>query len=233
MRPKSLIIIILLLLFSSCIPTPYSKTAKSTIIKSCDCTSTSVSIKHELSVGNTPWNRIITLPSSGSFVEESHYVTTEDNFGKRQWPNAKTQDIYQHLKRSYDLYKKYDPKAKFEDLYLNSWQKEWTPEEGGHFGQGAVGNAQLTELTTEMEMWFMTMMWAKGERPKRGTRFLLSANGKHVVVIAGYETGPSSKVYLGGVTREVHKWLKTNSESQITVSLLKDQSIDIGPVTCQ
>lgn len=222
----------LILILSSCISSTYSRNSESTLVRSCDCTSIPITIKHKLPNGNSPWRRTVSLPEAGRFVEESHYVTTDDRFGKEQWPNQKDQGIGMHLRRSFKVYRKYDPSMQFENLYSHSWQKEWTPEEGGHFGQGAVGEIQLSELTAEMEMWFMTMMWAKGERPKRGTRFLLTANNKHVIVIAGYETGPSSKTYLGGVTREVHKWLNTTSESEITISLLKDQSINIGPVVC-
>ena len=76
------------------------------------------------------------------------------------------------------------------------------------------------------------MMWAKGERPARGTKFLLTANNRNVVVIAGYETGPSSQQYLGGITREVHHWLGTSSMDIIKVQLLEDQTLALGPLNC-
>jgi len=83
-----------------------------------------------------------------------------------------------------------------------------------------------------MEMWFLTMMWDSGERPKPGTKFILKANGRSLIVVAGYETGPSSSKFLGGVTPEVHKYLGTTSNSDIWIDLLSDQSLPIGPVKC-
>ncbi len=178
------------------------------------------------------WSRTVELPTSGKFVEESHYVTTND-FASGGWPSTKVESIDEHLQRSFQLYKKYNSEIQFDNLYKNHWQKEWTPEEGGHFGQGSVGEVQKNELAPEMEMWFMTMMWASSnDRPARGTKFLLQANGKSVVVIAGFETGPSSESKLGGVTPEVHKWLKTDNNSTIKVSFLKDQMVVVGPLNC-
>ncbi len=179
------------------------------------------------------WSRTVQLPATGKFVQESHYVTTQDKFsGGRLFANTVTENINSHLQRSFSLYKNYDSSKTFGQLYSASFQKQWTPAESGSIGQGSVGNIQTQELTPEKEMWFMTMMWAPGTRPPRGTKFLLSANGKKVVVIAGYETGPRSQSFLGGLTTETHAWLGTNNNSQITVSFLKDQSIPIGPITC-
>ncbi len=179
------------------------------------------------------WSRIVELPASGKFVEESHYITNKD-FISGGWPTTKSELIDKHLQRSFEIYKKYDSNVNFDELYNRYWQKEWTPEEGGHFGQGSVGEIQKSELSPEMEMWFMTMMWASSsDRPARGTKFLLQANEKSVVVIAGYETGPGSESKLGGVTREVHKWLETNNSSIIKVSYLNDQKSNIGPIDCK
>lgn len=200
---------------------------KSPVAKKCE--TTPKTIKQGF---RSEWSRTVELPASGKFVEESHYVTTND-FTNGSWPTSKIEFIDEHLQRSFQLYKKYDSNIKFEGLYKNYWQKEWTPEEGGHFGQGSVGEVQKSELTPEMEMWFMTMMWASSnDRPARGTKFLLQANGKSVVVIAGFETGPGSESKLGGITREVHKWLGTNNNSTIKVSYLKDQTVAIGPINC-
>lgn len=197
------------------------------------CSVAQSTIKHELKTGNGPWQRTIELPADGKFVEESHYLTANENFKDKQWPDGKSEQIQVHLKRSFKAYKKYDPTIKFKDLYPQSWQKEWTPREGGQFGQGSVGEIQRTELSIQMEMWFLTMMWAKGERPARGTKFLLTANDKNIIVIAGYETGPSSQKYLGGVTREVHQWLGTSSKDIIKVQLLENQTLAPGPLKCQ
>lgn len=221
-----------LTLFSCTNQSKLSSTKQNKLISG-NCGIESISVKHAFSGGTTPWSRTLKTPAKGKFVEESHYVTTKDTFKEADWPSKKNESIRNHLNRSLKLYQRYDANATIDELYAQSWQKEWTPEEGGHFGQGSVGNAQLNELSPEMEMWFITMMWAPGERPERGTKFLLSANGKSVVVVAGYETGPASKKYLGGVTREVHYWLGTNANTEITLALLQDQSTSIGPVICR
>ncbi|MDX2215634.1 MAG: TIGR02594 family protein [Oculatellaceae cyanobacterium bins.114] len=174
------------------------------------------------------WERTITLPCAGRFVEESHYSTTQDRFpGERLFPNTQTENISSHLERSYQLYLAFDQNTSFEALYCNSWNKVWTPAEGGACGQGSVGSKRPDP---EVELWLMTMMWAPGEKPAPGTKFLLSANNRQVVVVAGYETGPGSQEYLGGITREVHAWLRTNNNSQIEVRYLTDQSMKVGPV---
>lgn len=181
----------------------------------------------------TTWSRTVNLPATGRFVEESHYVTTQDIFPNgRLFANTVTENISAHMQRSLALYQQYEPTKTFAQLFQFSYQKEWTPAEAGSIGQGSVGDIQKQELTPEKEMWFMTMMWAPGTKPAMGTKFLLSANGKKVVVVAGYETGPRSQTYLGGLTPETHAWLGTTNASQITVSYLKDQTTPIGPLNC-
>lgn len=196
-----------------------------------NCATSEATIRQALNRGNNSWDRTIELPYSGRFVEESHYVTSSDKF-LSPWPKTKKEEIHHHLKESLRIYRRFEPKATLADLFPNSWNKEWTPEEGGRFGQGSVGDLQRSELTTSMEMWFMTMMWANGERPKPGTKFLLSTNDKHIIVVAGFETGPSDQKYLGGITREVHHWLGTNSQDSIKIQLLENQSLTPGPIRC-
>ncbi|MDJ0597684.1 MAG: TIGR02594 family protein [Crocosphaera sp.] len=177
------------------------------------------------------WERTVTLPIQGRFVEESHYATKQDNFPGNPNPNfpkSATEGIDKHLRRSAQLYQQYDPSSDVDTLYQTNWQTVWTPPEGGLHGQGSVGNLKPTVAE---EMWFLTMMWANAnEKPSPGTKFLISANNRHVVVVAGYETGPGSQQYLGGVTREVHAWLGTNNSSYLEIRYLKDQSVPIGPV---
>lgn len=183
---------------------------------------------------NKSWKKTVNLPLKGLFVEESHYVTTEDKFPQnRLFANQPDENMEEHLQRSFLLYKKYDPNAKFGELYGKNWQKQWTPAESGKIGQGSVGDVQVKELRPEMELWLLTMMWDKGQKPKKGTKFILKANDKAVVVIAGYETGPSSKNYLGGVTTEVHRWLGTDNQSEIELIYPKEQNIAPGPVICR
>jgi len=178
------------------------------------------------------WERTVTLPATGKFVEESHYVTNKDWFPDgRKFPCSEKEYIDQHLNRSLQIYKRHDEHISFPQLYKSEWNKVWTPEEGGKFGQGSVGDIQVKELSPEMEIWFMTMMWRSDSKPSRGTKFLLSANNRHVVVVAGYETGPGDKKFIGGITREVHAWLRTDDDSDIEIRYLSEQEkIPIGPV---
>lgn len=176
----------------------------------------------------------VDLPATGKFVGESHYLTTQDHFpGGSKYPTDDKEGMTAHLERSLALYQQYDATATLDGLFPPTpWHRVWTPSENGHIGQGSVGDIQLSELTPEMEMWFLTMMWKPGARPARGTKFLLRNGGKQVVVVAGFETGPGSAKFLGGVTWEVHKWLGSDNDTQLTLTLLADQSVPIGPVDC-
>jgi len=179
------------------------------------------------------WRREVTLPVAGRFVEESHYVTDEDKFpGGRLFAKTSNEGMERHLMHSLELYREYDPSITFDELYGQPWQRKWTPAENGQIGQGSIGAIQTEILSSDEEMWLLTMMWGKNQKPEPGTKFLLRANGKSVVVAAGFETGPSDKSYLGGITREVHKWLGTDNQSRIEISLLKDQDVKSGPVNC-
>ena len=200
------------------------------VATSASCESIPLTLNHAFS---TEWSRTVTLPATGRFVEESHFVTTQDIFPNgRLFANTVTEEIDAHMQRSFVLYKQYDANKTFAQLFQFSYQKQWTPAEAGSIGQGSIGDSQTQTLTPEKEMWFMNMMWAPGTRPAIDTKFLVSANGKKVVVVAGYETGPRSQTYLGGLTPETHAWLGTNNGSLITVSYLKNQATPIGPIDC-
>ncbi len=177
----------------------------------------------------------VTLPASGRFVGESHYVTNQDTFSQgRRYPSSQSERIQDHLARSLAIYRRFDPEATINQLYggLPQFQQVWTPSEGGNIGQGSVGDLQLAALSSEMETWFMTMMWEGGHKPAPGTKFLLKANGRQVVAVAGFETGPGSSSFLGGVSWEIHAWLETTNDSQLEISALSDQSVPAGPVIC-
>jgi len=224
----------LLFLVCSCTQLTVNKPAEAPQLPHSFCETRPIEIKHNMPYGNSPWQRTINLPTSGKFVEENHYITQVDKFiNQAPWPKTITDNIQQHLQRSFLFYQSFDPKMTFEQLYSKRWNKEWTPEEGGQIGQGSVGEVQRSELSPDDEMWFMCMMWASESKPKRGTKFLLTANHKSVVVIAGYETGPSSKDHIGGIAREVHAWLGTDPNSLIKVELLKNQEQKTGPIDCK
>jgi len=179
------------------------------------------------------WQREIELPAKGQFAQESHYVTTNDRFNnERLFANAVTENIDRHLLVGYHIYKEFDPAITQAALYEETWEKEWTPAESGSIGQGSIGERQKSLLYPETELWLMTMMWAKGERPEVGTKYVVWANGKAVVVVAGFETGPRYERYLGGLTPEVHHWLGTDAYSEINVAYLKDQTLAAGPIKC-
>lgn len=200
------------------------------------CETQPFTVDHHFRWGNEEehWKRTVTLRATGRFVEESHYVTSLDEFPDgRLFAESKDENIDAHLTRSLALYHFFDPNLTLEQLYPNAHNKVWTPPEGGKAGQGAIGAGQVKILEAKDELWLVTMMWAKGHKPKPGTKFLMEANGKQVVVVAGFETGPAGQQYLGGITREVHAWLGTNNQSEITISFLKDQTVASGPVTCQ
>lgn len=192
-------------------------------------------IKHAYTLGDEAWHwsREIVLPLEGQLTEESHYVTSNDKFPEgRLFATTQDENIQQHLNVSLSIYRDFDPTVTAEELYGRFWQREWTPAERGKIGQGSVGDIQVEELNPAMELWLINMMWADGERPEIGTKFLLEANGRAVVVVAGFETGPRDEMYIGGVTPEVHHWLGTNRSSNIEVSYLKNQRFPYGPVNC-
>ena len=214
---------------------PISLIGDSNKLPVCNCESVKEELQHAFKYGsaNLHWERTISLPDTGRFVEESHYVTMQDSFPDgRLFAETDTERISIHLERSLKLFQQYDSTATLEQLYHHKWQQIWTPAEHGHIGQGAIGDRQRELLTPETELWLLTMMWATGTRPEPGTKFLLEANERSVVVVAGFETGPGREQYLGGVTPEVHAWLGTDNNSRIKVSLLRDQQVPIGPVRC-
>ena len=81
-------------------------------------------------------------------------------------------------------------------------------------------------------MWSGNMFWTSKNKPKPGTRFLVSYGTKNVVIVMGYETGPRSPKYIGGLQPEVHYALGTNGSSKFKVARLVDQEIPLGPVHC-
>lgn len=183
--------------------------------------------------GDTVWSRQVTLPAEGHFVMESHYVTNQDQFPNKLFPATDNENIQEHLDRSLRLYQRFSPTATMATVYPLKYAHVWTPSEGGDLGQGSMGNRQLTMLSPTDELWLMTMNWAKGQRPAPGTRFLLSANGRQVVVMAGYETGPANQRWLGGVTPEVYAWLQLKPGTIVRVAYLKDQLLPAGPCGCK
>jgi hypothetical protein len=185
---------------------------------------------HKVMHAYKDWEREVLYPTTGRFVMESHYVTNNDLFPNgRLFAVRGDENIEKHLNSACLLLQSANlPCYK----YINSWEQVWTPAESGHIGQGARGSLQTRALSPWDEMWMGTQMWATGEMPEPGTKYLLQANGRSVVVQFGWERGPSSQKYLGGLTVETHKYLKTNSNALIKIGLLADQNILTGPINC-
>lgn len=187
----------------------------------------------ELNLGfKNKWQKKITLPTIGAFVVESHYVTDED-FPKAQWPLSSDQGISGHLAASCALLThkyKLPVEPDCSDVYADSWTRVWTPSEDGNIGQGARGDYIRPDL--ESEIWQGNMMFRPESFPKMGTKFLLKHKNKTVVVSFGYEIGPGSSKFLGGLTPEVHYYLESSNDATLTIGLLKDQALPLGPVDC-
>ncbi|MDO8806331.1 MAG: hypothetical protein Q7R35_18095 [Elusimicrobiota bacterium] len=175
--------------------------------------------------------RSVTLPAKGIWTLESHLATDEDSFpNKRLFPKSKRENISVHIANSCDLLNRLIPGTDCGKVYKTKWDKEWTPPENGKAGQGARGNVRPSN---EEEMWIFNMMWVGKAMPKAGTKFLATFNGKSVVVVGGYERGPSSKKFLGGFQREVLWALGAEqASSKVTLSTLSDQALPAGPITC-
>lgn len=176
-------------------------------------------------------SRTVTLPAKGKWTLESHLATREESFpGRRYFPSGVRENISSHLSGSFSLLSRDVRGANFSSVYNTRWAKEWTPPENGRAGQGSVGNLKPSR---EEEMWIFNMMWVGKSMPRAGTKFLATYNGRSVVVVGGYERGPSSSRFLGGFQREVLWYLgATEGSSQVTLSALKDQSLPPGPVRC-
>lgn len=175
-------------------------------------------------------SRTVTLPAAGKWTLESHLATREEVFSGRSFPRSLRDNISDHLSGSFSLLSRNVRGASFHSVYNTRWAKEWTPPENGKAGQGSVGNLKPSR---EEEMWIFNMMWVGKSMPKAGTKFLATYNGRSVVVVGGYERGPSSSRFLGGFQREVLWYLgATEGSSQVTLSALKNQSLPPGPVRC-
>ena len=167
------------------------------------------------------------FPAKGRFVQESHYANTAERFANGLFPSTSTEKIDIHLKNSFELLKKWMPDAVFEKVYSDRYKREWTPANDGsinEYGQAARGNLRPSP---EEEIWQGNMNFKS--MPAPGTKFLIAApNGRKCVIQMGYEIGPGSAQFLGGVTTEVHYYLGTNSDSLLTIDVC-DQSLPLGP----
>lgn len=193
-----------------------------------NCESEHLSMKH---VGpSKKWERTVEFPARGKFVSECHYVSTSDVHMK-QPPISTVDGISLHLENECKIYQSQVGKTDCELLFKDKWDQCWTPSEGGSIGVGAVGfDWQKKNLKPEQEIWGMNMMWTRP--PVAGTRFLICHGEKCVVAYAGHETGPGSIEYLGGISSATQFYLGATNETELSISYLKDQSLDFGPIEC-
>ena len=192
------------------------------------CESEKMSIKHVGPKGK--WERVVELPSRGKFVAECHYVSTSDVHMKKS-PISTFDGIALHLENECKIYQSQVGKIDCEKLFKDKWDQCWTPSEGGEIGVGAIGfEWQKKNLKHEQEIWGMNMMWERP--PKPGTKFLVCNGDKCVVAYAGHETGPGSQEFLGGISSATQFYLNATNETELSISYLKDQSLDFGPIEC-
>ena len=161
---------------------------------------------------------MLRLPSTGPVAKEAHLVTEEDDI--KGWPQSRRQGIKGHYAR-----------AQAATGYVMRRGENWAPagEGGCEYGQGASPG----KVPVVAETWYINMYWR--DRPAGGTRMILinPVNGNAVVASAGYETGPGSNLRIGGATEEVHDVLSTGHLDAVMVGFAADQSLPLGPITCQ
>lgn len=210
------------------IPPVASETVEAIASKKCDMKIESLVICAD---GKCKEPKTIKLPITGKVVLESHLATKEDSFsGGRLFPNSSSEGIDSHLKKSCEALTKLIPKADCKKAYENKYVKVWTPPENGKAGQGSRGDMKPSLLE---EMFTCNMMWAKSSRPKAGEKWLATYQGKSVVVVMGYETGPGDTArWVGGCQGEVFYALGAPHQTTLTLGRLTDQSLNIGPVAC-
>jgi len=177
------------------------------------------------------WEDKISLPATGRFALESHLAVREDSFGKEAYPKTVVDGIEPHLRRSCGRLQPLGAKADCSDVYLTEELRQFAKgDEDTRIGQGV---SERRKPSADEEMWLVDMAFAPGHHARPGQRWLLSANGRKVVVVAGYEARPLYWQFLGGAQAEVHWYLGTDDDSQITLSgALKDQTLAPGPLVC-
>lgn len=180
--------------------------------------------------GPSGWTKTVSLPAKGNFCTESHYVTDGVSFKTSTgWPSTQTDGMNSHLEESTKVLQQYFPGLTKDQVYKQSWMTKWTPAEGG----GNIGQGSISRKPSILEEMFQgNMMFASGQKPSPGTRFLVTneANGKKCVIQMGFETGPGAEKYLGGLTTEVHFVLGSDDSTVLTLEKLKDESAQLGLV---
>ena len=173
----------------------------------------------------------VTLPAKGKFVCESHYAIDGVTYGGRPFPNSKNQDINAHLAASLKELNKWFPNVTLEEIYNNSWERQWTPANDGTINEWGQGSRGQVKPTVAEEIWQGNMYFASGHQPKESERFLITnpKNGKKCVIQMAYEMGPGTSAFLGGVVPEVQWYLDADNETQLQLDKVADNT-PLGPV---
>jgi hypothetical protein len=177
------------------------------------------------------WEDTVTLPATGRFAMEPHLAAREDVFGKEAFPKTVTEGIQAHLGRSCGKLQRLGARPDCSDVYLTEPLQQFMPgTDDGAVGQGAP---RTHKPSADEEMWLIDMAFATGHRAHAGQRWLVSFNRRSLVVVAGYEARPVLWKFLGGAPAEVHWYLGSDEDSQITLlGPLRDQSLAPGPIVC-
>lgn len=170
----------------------------------------------------------ITLPQTGKWAEESHYITQDEFLVSQNFPKTLQENIKFHLIKTRNHIEEKYPNFPFENLHKTRSSQLWTPAEGGgNIAQAARG---MILPTFEEEIWQGNMMFKK--LPKIGTKFMLTDGKKKCVIQMGYEIGPSNNYYIGGVTSEVLSYFDAKHGATLTLDYC-DQSLPLGPQNSQ
>ena len=232
---KSILTFVCLLALTSCktdsdtkptqTPTQVDNLAPAPKLDACE------TVKESIWVTKGSSSKEIKLPKAGKFVLESHLASKEDGFADgRIFPKTTAEGINTHLEKSCQILKSISGNLDCLTVYKTKYHKVWTPAEGGKAGQGSVGDLKPS---LREEMFSGNMMWDKQSKPSAGTKFVAKFKGKAVVFVMGYETGPADlNKWLGGLQGEVFYYLNATAKDDIEIGRLKDQSLEVGPVSC-
>ena len=161
----------------------------------------------------------LAMPATGPVVMEAHLVTAAE---PAPFPSTATEELAEHYALSQQTTK-----------LVMQRNQVWAPLEGGDF-YGA-GISDPGDFPVAHEGWYVNMYWTPAARPPAGTKMILrnaADPSRAVVVAAGYETGPGDLSRIGGTTEEVHYYLGTDHDSEMTLGIASDQSLPFGPMTC-
>jgi hypothetical protein len=161
----------------------------------------------------------LAMPATGPVTREGHLVTAAE---PAPYPTSSSEELAEHHALSQDATGL---------VMLRS--ASWAPADGASYhGASLVDPADLPVVD---EAWYLTMAWSPAARPPPGTRMIVrhpDDPSRAVVVAAGYDTGPASLADVAGTSEETLFYLGTEGGAPLTVGLLADQTLPLGPRRC-